>query len=107
MAPDATIYPSWLRGENGRYGPTLVRKSYGRIWVRSEADVDRVLEIARRVNPDEVDSYMPADFIAVWPGPESAKLAYGYKFELRTDLLEYECFVAGIQILIVTGEREG
>lgn len=95
--------PYWIRDSVHQ----LSRKTYGRIWVRTESDRERVLKLIREIDEDEFESYMPKDFVAVMPeDPNEAKLSYGHKFEIRTDWLQYECWKAGIEIWIVTGYRE-
>jgi|GEM_PF-3033926 len=96
--------PWWI----GEYGPELNRKTYGRIWVRTEADRVKVLDLIKEVDPGEYETYMPKDFVAVMPEDLSkAKLVYGHKFEIRTDQLELACWKAGVEIWIVTGHRDG
>lgn len=95
--------PRWISGD---YGPQFTKKTYGRIWVREEADVARVRDLIKDLDEFEFE-YLPNDFVAVWPeNPRKAELVYGHKFELRTDLLEYECWRRGIQIYLITGYRD-
>lgn len=95
--------PWWI----SEYGPQLARKTHGRIWVRTEEDRLRVLEIIEQIDHAEFECYMPEDFVAVMPDhPSKAKLVYGHKFELREDLLSLACWKAGIEIWIVTGIRQ-
>jgi len=104
--PNADIgpHPHWI-DPNEHRGPTLSNKTYGRIFVRTEADVAKVVEMIKTISEFE-HSYMPKDFVAVMPEDvNEAKLVYGHKFEIRTDLLQLACWRAGIEIWIETGHR--
>ena len=91
--------PSWTVGS-----AEFARKTCGRVFVRFEADVSRVIEIMSTIDAEEVEGYMPTDFVTVWGGVDDC-LVYGGKFELRIDLLRVLCWDAGIEILAVTGVR--
>jgi hypothetical protein len=96
--------PYWI---NPDHGAQLGKKTHGRIWVRTPEDQLKVCELIRQIDEDEYSTYMPEGFVAVMPeDPTEAQLMYGHKFEIRTDLLELECWKAGIEIWIVTNYRD-
>lgn len=96
--------PYWI---NPEYGPQLGKKTHGRIFVRNESDRLQVLALIKLIDESEYESYMPEDYVAVMPDdPVDARLTYGHKFEIRTDLLELECWKAGIEIWIITNYRD-
>lgn len=95
--------PYWM-GEYG--GREFAKKTSGRIFVRHEADVQRVIDIIKELDEFEF-GYLPDGFVTVMPEDVSkAKLTYGHKFELRTDLLKLECWRQGIEVMLVTGWRD-
>jgi len=87
-------------------GYQMVRKTYGRIFVRKAADVERVTSIMKEMDYSEVDCYMPHGVVVVWPGLKDAILTYTHKFEIRIDELRFRCWEAGIEVMIVTGYKE-
>jgi len=100
MYPDSP--PSWLRRCDDPHGPVFKRKTYGRIFVRSTEDVEKVRAVIRTLDPDEF-TYLPQNFIAPYDAVKGA-LTYGCKFEMRTDLLKFACWHTGVDVLIVTGK---
>lgn len=95
--------PYWI-AEYG--GGEFAKKTSGRIFVRHEADVQRVIDIIKELDEFEFE-YLPDGFVTVMPEDvNKAKLTYGHKFELRMDLLKLECWRQGIEVMLVTGWRD-
>ncbi len=105
---EVSKYPYWI----SEYGNSLGKKTYGRIWVRTEEDRIRVVKIIEELDEFEA-SYLGSrdggedDFVAVWPtDPKKASLTYGHKFEICRDKLRYECWLHGIEVWIVSDRRQ-
>jgi hypothetical protein len=81
----------------------FVKKSYGRIFVRSTDEIERVSQIIKQLDEFEW-GYLPDHFIAVWPG--KIEVTYGHKFEIDIDQLTEACWNAGIHVFCVTGKRD-
>ena len=71
---EVSKYPYWI----SKYGNGLGKKTYGRIWVRTEEDRVRVVKIIEELDPDEA-SYMGS--------------RDGGKDDFCRDKLRYECWV--------------
>ncbi len=83
------------------------RKTYGRIFVQREADIDVVTSTVRLVDPSEFD-YMPKKLITVYlAGTEADNpLIYLHKFEIDKIALTQACARKGIWIWCVDGGAE-
>lgn len=79
------------------------RKTHGRIFVMTSADIEKVRAIIAELDGFEAE-YLPEKFITVWDG--AADLVYGGKFEADIDRLTTECWNRKIPILCVTGKRD-
>lgn len=80
------------------------KKTYGRIWVKTKDEVDKVREIIK--DQDEFEfSYLPEDFVAVYAG-KLGDLSYGHKFELDYYELTKRCLAVGIWIIPITDGRD-
>ena len=100
---DKKEMPYWI----GEYGEQMRRKTEGRIFVRTEEDVGRVVAIMVQMDQFEVEGYMGKEVVAVWPGIADARLVYTHKFEIRIDELRFRCWEAGIEVMVITGRNPG
>jgi len=73
----------------------MTHKGYGRIYVETPADVERVSEIIKEMDEFE-HSYMPGDFIA--PFAEYPHVVYTHKFsDLDMAALTATCLARGVR----------
>ena len=71
------------------------RKSYGRIFVQKEEDIEKVKSVIKEMDEFEYD-YLPDDFIAVF-SKDNMEAKYTHKFyELDTQELTRLCWERGI-----------
>lgn len=84
----------------------FARKTYGRIFVRSDEDIDGVVGIVREVDSFEAD-YMPSTLVTTYKVGEPNRLVYLHKFEICKIELTRACLAKGIWIWCVDGMREG
>ena len=74
----------------------FTRKGYGRIYVRKESDIQKVIDIISKI--DEYESnFLPKNFITTID--EYPNLEYTHKFcDLDLNKLIYECWQQNIEI---------
>lgn len=85
-------------------GEQFGRKTYGRIFVKQSADVEKVCEIIRELDEFEYE-YMPDEFVAVYDST-NCPVTYGHKFELDMDRLRFACFNEAVPVMLVTNCAE-
>lgn len=79
------------------------RKSHGRIFVKTEEDIEKVKKIIKEMDDFEYE-YLPKDFIAVF-SPENMQSAYTHKFcDLDTQELTRKCWEKGVYMFCWYGE---
>lgn len=84
----------------------MQRKTFGRIFVTEDEDIAKVDAIIKRIDEFEY-GYMPGGLIVVLDRSMDigCQLKYLHKFEVDKAKLSLECFMMGIPLLIVDGER--
>ena len=83
----------------------MQRKTWGRIFVREEEDVARLIELLRTIDEYEVDGYLGDDIVEVWGG--DFDLVYTHKFEMDIDQIHAIAWMNNIDVWCITGRREG
>lgn len=81
-----------------------VYKGYSRIFVRDEADIERVVNILKELDIAEWETYAPENIVTVWNG--KPELVYNHKFELDTDKFYRACMEAGVAAWAVSSYQE-
>src|SRR4051812_45031150 len=77
---------------------TLTYKGYGRIYVETEADIQKVKDVIKELDPFEFD-YLPADLIV--PFSEYPKVTYVHKFnDFCMNRLQAVCWKRGIHVFV-------
>ena len=80
-------------------GSTLTHKGYGRIYVETECDIEKVKKIINEIDPYEYD-YLPKDLVATFA--EYPKVTYIHKFsDMSMNQLQVMCWIRGIRILVI------
>ena len=92
-----------------------MRKSYGRIFVQKEEDIQVVLDVVAEFFAHEVN-YLGKDVIAVWKEYKVSQtdgkvykyvpLVFTHKFEPDLETLIAECMARGVWITAFTGHRD-
>lgn len=79
----------------------ICKKGNGRIFVQSEEDKEKVIEIIRNIDEEKFSNYMPEYFVEVIH-PKYNRFCYTGKFDLDINKLRDECNKQGIKVLIVS-----
>jgi hypothetical protein len=81
---------------------TMRRKSYGKIYVAKQEDIEKVKEIIKEMDQYEYD-YLPNDLIGVFEGHDgSTSLTYTHKFDgLNMNELMVKCWNQGIHVFYI------
>ena len=83
---------------------TLTHKGYGRIYVETEDDIQRVRDIVKELDEFEFE-YLPDKLIAVFS--EYPEVVYTHKFDdLSMDKLTAVCWKRGIKIWAFDSGRD-
>jgi hypothetical protein len=78
---------------------SMPNKSYGRIYVEKEEDIQRVKDIIKATDEFEYD-YLPKDLIAVFEGKK--EMTYTHKFDdLDINDLIIKCWNKGIKCFYI------
>lgn len=77
----------------------ISRKGNGQIFVQSEEDKKKVIEIVRKIDEEEFALYMPEDFVKVF-NPDCNWLGYTGKFDIDVPNLVNECMKQDIYIVV-------
>jgi hypothetical protein len=89
---------SYLNPEN------MTRKTYGRIFVQTQEDVERVLRIMKEIDAYEFEHYLPEKLVT--PFSTDASLIYLHKFEMDKNAICFKCWSESIPVWIVDGQQE-
>ena len=82
---------------------TLTHKGYGRIYVDTVENIDKVKSIIKEMDEFEYD-YLPKELIAV--ASEYPNVTYVHKFsDLDMDRLTAKCWESGIKIWVFDAHR--
>ena len=85
--------------EYGEGKTTMPHKSYGRIFVEKEEDIEKVKQIVKETSEFEF-SYLPKDLITVFTGKK--EVTYTHKFDdLDVNDLIIECWKRGIHCFYI------
>lgn len=83
---------------------TLTHKGYGRIYVDSEENIEKVKEIIKRLDEFEYD-YLPKNMIAVYT--DFPNVVYIHKFsDLDMDGLTATCWGEGVKVWVFDAGHE-
>ena len=87
-----------MRVENNLKMKTFTRKGYGRIYVDTLENIEKVKEIIKEMDQYEYE-YLPPDLIALFS--EYPNVAYVHKFnDLDINKLTAKCWSLGIKIWV-------
>ena len=93
--------------KDDNYEMTFDRKGYGRIFVETEEDVQRLKDIINEIDPYEGNHYLPDDLIAVF-SDDNFESVYTHKFcDMNMTKVLYKAWSAGIKCFCVFGKISG
>lgn len=81
----------------------FARKSWGRIFVTQESDVQRVRDIIQVLDQFEFE-YLGKDLVAVYS--TDCPLVYTHKFEMDKNALAQACLERGICVWMIDGQPD-
>ena len=95
----------YIKDEN--YEMTFERKGFGRIFVETEEDVEKLKEIIKEIDPYEANHYLPEDLITTF-SDDNFESVYTHKFcDMNMVKVLHKAWTRGINCFCVFGKISG
>ena len=92
--------------KDDNYGMQFSRKGYGRIFVETEEDIEKLKEIIKEIDEYE-EGYLPEDLITVF-SDDNFEAVYTHKFcDMNMTKVLYTAWSRGINCFVVFGKING